>query len=144
MSCPQLAQAVCEDSSLVRDMGTMTMGEQENLIDQLAQFLPSLAAHPVGYKVVVRMVEQFQGMLLDMVVRILAREFLLLSQSQCGAKCLQDSLPHLPRELQQNLVHAYSDLTSYQQAVEHMTGLTSYPVFKVFLHLLVNMASMIH
>ena len=51
--------------------------------------------------------------------RILAREILLLSQSLCGAKCLQDSLPHLPRELQQNLVHTYSDLTSYNQDVEH-------------------------
>ena len=26
MKCPQLAQAVCEDSSLVRDMGSMTIG----------------------------------------------------------------------------------------------------------------------
>ena len=56
--------------------------------------------------------------MLDRVVRILAREFLLLFfQSLCGAKCLQDSLTHLPRELQQNLVHAYSEPTNYQQAV---------------------------
>jgi len=136
MRCPQLAQALCEDSSLARDMGSMAMGEQVKLMDQLEEFFPALAAHPVGYKVVVRMVQQFRGILLDRVVRILAREFLLLSQSLCGAKCLQDSLPHLPRELQQNLVHAYSDLISYNQAVEHMTGLTSYPVFKVFLPLL--------
>ena len=62
--------------------------------------------------------------MLDRVLRILVREFLLISQSLCGAKSLQDSLTHLPRELQQNLVHAYSDLTNYQQAVAHMTGLT--------------------
>ena len=55
---------------------------------------------------------------------------------QCAAKCLQDSLPHLPRELQQNLVHTYSDLTSYNQAVEHTTVLTTYSVLMVFLPLL--------
>ena len=30
---------------------------------------------------------------------------------QCAAKCLQDSLAHLPRELQQNPVHVYSEMT---------------------------------
>ena len=72
-------------------MGSMTDGEQENPMDQLEQFLPTLAAHPVGYKVVVQMVKQFHGTLLDRVVRILAREFLLFSSpspcvvpSACG------------------------------------------------------------
>jgi hypothetical protein len=48
MRCPQLGQAVCEDNSLVRDMGSITLGEQENLMDQFDQFLPTLTARPVG------------------------------------------------------------------------------------------------
>jgi hypothetical protein len=48
MRCPQLDQAVCEDSSLIRDMRRIAMGEQENLMDQLEQFLPTLTAGPVG------------------------------------------------------------------------------------------------
>ena len=86
----------------------------------------------IWYKVVVRMVQQYQGNMLHTG----CSGFLLLSQSLCGAKCLQDSLPHLPRELQQNLVHTYSDLTSYNQAVEHTTVLTTYSVLMVFLPLL--------
>ena len=67
-----------------------------------------LAAHHVGHKVVLRMIK-------------------MVSKKYCWAF----------RELQENLVHAYSDLvTSCKQAVEHMTGLTSYPVVKVFLFLL--------
>ena len=42
-------------------MGSMTDGEQENLMDQLEQFLPTLAAHPVGFiQVVAKMIQQFQ------------------------------------------------------------------------------------
>jgi hypothetical protein len=76
----------------------MPDGEQEKQMDQLEQFLPTLAAHPVGFVVVVKLFQQFQWMM-DRVIRILARVFLLLSQSLGGAKCLQDSLTHLPREL---------------------------------------------
>ena len=101
-------------------------------MDQHEEFLPALAAHPVWYKAVVRMVQQYQGNMLHTG----CSGSLLLSQSLCGAKCLQDSLPHLPRELQQNLVHTYSDLTSYNQAVEHTTVLTTYSVLMVFLPLL--------
>ena len=81
--------------------------EQRQLLEQLEQLLPTLAAHRVGYKAVVEMVRQFAGDLLDKVVRILSRELILLSQVQTGAKCLLDSRPSLPIELQQCLVHAY-------------------------------------
>merc|ERR1712096_224997 len=105
IDCPQLAQAVSEDSRLIRDLGCMSTREQRQLLDQLEQFLPTLAAHPLGYKVVVEMVRQFEEDLLDRVVRILSREFILLSQVPAGAKCLLDSLSSLPIELQQCLVH---------------------------------------
>ena len=84
-------------------MGNMTTREQS----QLEQSLITFPAHPVGYKVVVEIVRQFAGDLLDKVVRILSREFILLSQVQTGAKWLLDSRPSLPIELQQCLVHAY-------------------------------------
>ena len=54
--------------------------EQRQLLDQLERFLPTLAAHRVGYKAVVEMVRQFAGDLLDKVVRIMSREFILLSK----------------------------------------------------------------
>ena len=70
----------------------------------------------------VEMVRQFAGDQLDNVVRILSRELILLSQVPAGAKCLLDSLTSLPRELQQCMVYAYSGMTNYQQAVDHLTG----------------------
>ena len=109
--------------------GVYGHGVQEKLMDQHEEFLSALAAHPIWYKDVVRMVQQYQGNMLHTG----CSGSLLLSQFLCGAKCLQDSLPHLPRELQQNLVHTYSDLTSYNQAVEHTTVLTTYSVLMVFL-----------
>ena len=39
-------------------------GVQEKLMDQQEEFLPALAAPPIWYKVVVRMVKQYQGILL--------------------------------------------------------------------------------
>ena len=39
-------------------------GEQEKLRDQHEELLPALATHLVWYKVVVRMVQQYQGILL--------------------------------------------------------------------------------
>eukprot|EP00092_Neocalanus_flemingeri_P039913 GFUD01043473.1.p1 GENE.GFUD01043473.1~~GFUD01043473.1.p1 ORF type:complete len:481 (-),score=199.71 GFUD01043473.1:95-1468(-) len=136
LHCPQLAQAVSEDSRLTRDMGIMSTREQRQLLDELEQFLPTLGAHHVGYKVVVEMVRQFEGTLLDRLVGILTREFFLLSQTPAGAMCLLDSLSSLPMELKQCLVHAYSDLTSYQQAVDHLTNPNSSLVFQSSLPLM--------
>jgi len=45
--------------------------------------------------VVVEIVRQFAGDLLDKVARILSREFFLLSLVPAGAKCLLDSLSSL-------------------------------------------------
>ena len=84
-------------------------------MDQLEQFLP---VSPVGFKVLVEIVRQFAGDQLDNV--ILSRELILLSQVPAGARCLLDSLTSLPRELQQCMVYAYSDMTNYQQAVDHL------------------------
>ena len=133
---PQLAQAVSEDSRMVRGLGNMSTREQGQLFDQLEQFLPKLASHSIGYNVVVEMVRQFEGTLLDRLVRILCGEFILLSQSPAGAKCLLSSLNILPIELQQRLVLAYSDISNYHQAVDHLTGPISSLVFQSFLPML--------
>jgi hypothetical protein len=133
---PQLAHALSDVNRLVSDMGSMDKREQNELLDQLEKFLPTLAAHPRGYKVVVEMVCQFKKSLLDRVVRILSRKFIPLSEIAAGAKCLLDSLTLLPRELQQSLTSAYSFLTDCQEAVDHMTGQNSFIVFTAALPLL--------
>ena len=79
-------------------MGSMTVGERENLMDQIEQFLPTLAAHHLGFKVVVEMVQHFQGMLLDRVVRI---RRVAVAIPVCRTACLTCPLA-MPRELQQN------------------------------------------
>ena len=137
VECPLLGQAVSSESSLVMDMSSMSTRHKIVLLDQLEKFLPTLAAHPVGYKVVVEMMRQLQDNLLDRLVRILSREFFNLSQAPAGAMCLLDSLTILSMELQHSLViHAYSHLSNLQQAVDHLTGLNSSLVFKFCLPLL--------
>ena len=93
---PQLAQALSDVNRLVSDVGSMDKREQSELLDQLEKFLPTLAAHPRGYKVVVEMVCQFKESLLDRVVRILSRNFIpLRGSSWCQVPAGQ---PHPPAQ----------------------------------------------
>jgi len=133
MRCPQLSHALCEDSNLLGNMAKMTNGELNHLLDQLEPFLPSLGAHPVGHKVVVAMIHNFDGILLERLVRILTKEFVFLAQSNFGAICLVDGLTSLPRSLQEVLVSAYGDMTCSEEVMLHMTGGISSCVFQAAL-----------
>jgi len=134
--CPQLSQALCEDSTLVRNLATMSKVEQSHLLDQLEQFIPSLANHNVGYRVVLEMIRQFNGVLLERLVRILSREFFSLAQTKIGAKSLVYSLTNLSMDLQNMLVQTYGDMTNSEEAMSHVTGVYSRSVFQASLPVL--------
>jgi len=136
MRCPQLSHAICEESNLLSNMCSMSMGEQRHLVNQLEPFLPTVAAHHVGYRVVLEMVRQFPRVLVEKVVRILSKEFFSLAQSVVGSVFLVDSLTSMPIEQQQQLVSAYADMTSSELCVSHLTGVNSYPVFRAALPVL--------
>jgi len=134
--CPQLSQALCEDSNLVRNLGSMSRGEQNHLLDQLEQFIPSLANHNVGYRVVLEMIRQFNGELLRRLARILSGEFFSLAQTKIGAKCLVYCLNNVSTDLQELLVQTYGDMTNSEEAISHVTGVYSRNVFQASLPIL--------
>ena len=133
---PLLSLALSGEGSLIRDMGSMSREEQRELLDQVEKFLPTLAAHPVGYKTVVEMVHQFKEDLLERVIRTISSKMFSISQTAAGARCLLDSLSFLPRKMQKCFVTGYSSLEDSQEALDHLTDQNSFLVFSAILPLL--------
>jgi len=130
---PVFALAISGDSALLRDLDKMSCEQQEELLDQLEEFMTKVASHPVGYKVVMEMVKHFYGKSLARLVKILTKDFFSISESPAGAMCMLESLKYLPRDLVMNVAQAYCSVTSCQDAMNHITGENSSIVFTFLL-----------
>jgi len=134
-NCPILEKALVSDENFLSSLCHMDNVSQNDCFSQLKDFIPSLAAHPTGHRVVISMIQSFSKMLKEKILIILISEFHSLSDTAAGAMCLICCASNTSGELLKNLLEPYSTMSS-QQAFQHLTGINSFSVYKVLIHLM--------
>jgi len=97
--CWTLREAVKEDSVLAGAVAGLETGEQAALTTSLIPFLPRLAVHPVGWRVVVALAAAGTTETQHNLVNLLQSHFLQLAECGAGAACLLSCLACLPSPL---------------------------------------------
>jgi len=130
VACPLLASATDFTLDMFEIVEDMTDEEYERNIKSLDPYLLKLAAHPIGYKLVLAIASYSDAELMEHLVRKLSSRFLDLTQTAAGACCIIEILGLIDLELQMVMISNYSDVTNGNLLLGHMIGEHSQLIFQ--------------
>jgi len=130
VACPLLASATdftLDMNDIVEDM---TEEEFYKQLKSLDPYLVKLAAHPIGFKLVIAIASYSDAEIMEHLVNKLSSRFLDLTQTAAGACCIIEILGFIDVELQMVMINNYSEVTNDSLLLEHMIGEHSQLIFQ--------------
>ena len=144
VACPVLEHAtnyVLDMRELVEDMSEQELDSQLACVEP---YLPRLAAHPVGHKLVLALAAHADPAQLQQLVSRLGAQLLALTRTASGAVTVLELLGLVPPELQPALMDTYTRGAGAEVAAAHMMGDHSSLVFQVTHHSIVIDTLFVH